>query len=107
MKRRIKFLIFLMSCLLALQNVYQARADAPSLSLKDSIKIAEEALAKAKINVSDHFLYSIIFYHASKGDYWYYTYRPKTPSEYNEIFVRVYMDATTEISGGGSSRRGY
>ena len=72
---------------------------APSLSLKDSLPKAEDALTKANIDLNNYFLYSISFSHSSKGDYWYYTFRPNTPSEYGQIYVKVYMSGETEISG--------
>ncbi len=79
----------------------------PSLSLKDSIAVAEGALTLNKIDLSGYYLYSITFSRSSKGDYWYYTYRPKQASEYNEVFVKVYMDKSAEVTHSGSSKTIY
>lgn len=72
----------------------------PAMSLKDSFPIAEAALKKANINVTNHWLYSVIYAHSNKGFYWYYTYRPDAPSEYDEFFVKVYSDSSVDITGG-------
>ena len=83
-----------------------AHSEAPTLSLKDSIPIAEETLAKANMNLGGYYLYAITFSRSSKGDYWYYTFSAKDGAEYSEIFVKVYMDKTAEIVNS-ASRRGY
>ncbi|MFH0877236.1 MAG: hypothetical protein V1863_03325 [Candidatus Omnitrophota bacterium] len=79
-----------------------AYSEIPTLSLQDSIPVAEEALASAQLKLTDYYIYSIMLSHAEKGFYWYYTLRSKQPSEYNQIYIRVYMDKTTEIRGGPS-----
>ena len=88
------FLIFL-----ALTNV-QAQTVAPGLSLKDSLPIAEEALTSAKLDLANYWLYSVTYANSSKGNYWYYTFRANAPSEFNQVFVKVYMNGQAEISGG-------
>ena len=99
MKTKMKLVTLLLSLsLLGLSMVY---AEAPSLSLKDSLPLAEKALIQAKVDVGRYYIFSVVFTGSSKGDYWYYTYRPIVPSESNEIFVRVYMTGEAEISGGG------
>ena len=85
MKRGIKFFIALLVCLGVFQCVRPALADIPTLSLKDSVKVAEDALAKADIDLSNYYLFSIVFTNSSKGSYWYYTYRPNIPSVSNEV----------------------
>jgi hypothetical protein len=107
MKRGTLFLAFFLSIALVLSFLTLSWAQAPSLSMKDSIKLAEGALIKASMNLTDYYLYSITLAHASKGDNWYYTFRAVSPSEYNEVFVKVYMDGETEISGGALGKKGY
>ena len=82
-----------------------AFCETPSLTLEDSIPVAQEAITKAKLNLADYFLYSITYSHSSKGNFWYYTIRAKQPSEYNQIYIKIYMDGSTEFSGGPFSRR--
>jgi hypothetical protein len=82
-----------------------AFAEVPSLSLKDSLPIAEAALKKANAELNNYYLYGITFNHSEKGSYWTHIYRPKTASEYSEIFVKVYMSGETELSGGQFSQR--
>lgn len=97
MKKLFVLFAIFVSCFVIFQSVCPAYAQEPSLSLKDSIKIAEDALKRNNVDVSNHYLYSITFSRSSKGDYWYYTYRPKTASEYGQIFVKVYMNGEAEI----------
>lgn len=97
MKKLPALLAVFILCFIILKSAHPAYAQEPSLSLKDSIKIAEDALKRNNVDVSDHYLYSITFSRSSKGDYWYYTYRPKTASEYGQIFVKVYMNGEAEI----------
>ena len=97
MKKISALLAIFISCFIIFQSVPPVYAQEPSLSLQDSIAVAEAALKSNKIDVSEHYLYSITFSRSSKGDYWYYTYRPKTASEYGQIFVKVYMNGETEI----------
>jgi hypothetical protein len=106
-KARVGSIIFLLLGTLFFSWAARTGAETPSLSLKDSIKIAEEALSKAGVDISHHYLYSITLSHASQGDYWYYTYRPIAASEYKEIFVRVFMDGTAKVYGGNASASGY
>lgn len=82
-----------------------AFAEVPSLSLKDSLPLAEAALKKADVALDNYYLYSITFNHSEKGSYWTHIYRPKTASEYGEIFVKVYISGETELSGGQFSQR--
>lgn len=82
-----------------------AYSQAPDLSLEKSMPAAEKALTDAKINLTDYYIYSITFSHSSKGDFWYYTYKSSTnKSEYNQVYIKVYMDKTAEITNSGSSR---
>jgi hypothetical protein len=80
-----------------------ARAEAPNLGLKDSIAVAEKALTDAHVKIENYYLFSITFSHSSKGDFWSYTYRPQTPSEFNQVYVKVYMDKTAEVRGGSEN----
>ena len=92
-------LIVLCSLGILLTSVAYAQGP-PPLSLKDSMTVAESALKKSKIDLTNHWLYSITFAHNSKGFYWYYTYRPNVPSEFDEFFVKVFFDSSVEITGG-------
>lgn len=74
------------------------RAEAPTLPLSDSIPAAEDALAKAKLKMDGYYLYGITLSNSSKGNYWSLAYRPLTPSERDQIYVKVYMDRTTEVA---------
>ena len=103
MKIKTKFLVLLLIGALVFSWILTASAQAPGLSLKDSLKMAEEALAKAAVDTSHHYLYSITLSRDNQGSYWYYTYRPVTPNEFKEIFVRVYMDGSTKITNSNSS----
>jgi hypothetical protein len=75
-------------------------AQTPALSLKDSLPVAEKALQDASIKAGDYYLYSVTYANSSKGNYWSYTWRPQTPSESNQVYVKVYMDKTVEVRGG-------
>ena len=76
--------------------------DTPTLSLKDSIAVAEAALTNAKVDLTGYFLYSVTYGHSSTGIYWYYTYKPSSQATvYRQIYVKVYMDKKSEITGGG------
>lgn len=77
-------------------------AQAPSLSLKEGIQVAEEALGLAKVDANAYFLYSVTYSHSAKGDYWYCTFKPVAQG-LKEIFVKVYVDKSTEISGAVSA----
>lgn len=77
------------------------RAQAPNLSLLKAVELAQKTLAATnKISFDNYYLFSVILTNSSKGQYWYHTYRAVQPSEYNEIFAKVYMDGRVEISGG-------
>ncbi len=100
MKRVVFLLIAMFFCFGLIQNFSRAYAQTPTLALKDSIPLAEKAISKEKLDVSSHFLYSITLSGSGKGNYWYYTYRPKTPSAGDTIYIKVYMDGEVEIVSG-------
>jgi hypothetical protein len=76
--------------------------NAPAMPLKDSIPVAEAALTNAKIDVSGYFLYSITYGSLLGRTYWYFTYKPTSrATEIREIYVKVYENKSTEITGGG------
>jgi hypothetical protein len=98
--------LILGSCLLFLNVAPVAFAQPPSLSLKDAIPVAEKSLQSAGIDASLYYLYSITLTGSSRGSFWYFTYRLLlAPSEYGSVFVKVYMNGTSDIEGGGSGRR--
>ena len=103
MKIKTRLLILLFIGAWTFSWILTASAQAPGLSLKDSLKTAEEALSKAAVDTSHHYLYSITLSHDNQGSYWYYTYRPVAPNEFKEIFVRVYMDGSTKITNSNTS----
>ncbi len=100
MKKNLLMAFLILSFLGISLMPYAYAQEHPAMSLKDSLPIAEAALKKANINVSNHWLYSVIYAHNNKGFYWYYTYRPNSPSEYDEFFVKVYSDSSVDITGG-------
>jgi hypothetical protein len=86
----------------------QVEAQAPSLSLQRSLELAEQTLEKTSVNLKNYYLFSVMLTNSSKGQFWYLTYRATTPSEFNEIFAKVYMDSSVELSGGPfGSNSGY
>ena len=93
------------SCLLFLGAVPIARAQAPALSLKDAMPVAEKSLQAAGTDMGRYYLYAITLSGSSKGSYWYFTYRLLVPSEYGTLFVKVYMNGTSDIEGGRSGPR--
>lgn len=108
MKRKQRWSVFLLAGLLLTSSLSAALAQAPPLLLQDSIKIAEKSLDKVPfLDIKNYYIFSIQLTNSSKGNFWYYTLRAITPSEYNEIFVKIYMDGTTELSGGALSKMGY
>ncbi len=108
MKRQIKYLLlFALLSRLSL-GISLAHADEPpTLALKDAIPVAEEALTKAGVDLSQYYLYQGEYSLSSRGNYWYLTYRARVTRRDNEIFISVYMDKTTDISGVGNVKRRY
>ena len=100
MKKCGRFLAVLLVGLFFFSGTPACHAQAPDLSLKDSMPIAEKALANAKVKIENYYIFSIAYTNSSKGSFWYYTYRPQTPSEYNQVYVKVYMDKTAEVKNG-------
>ncbi|MFA5039494.1 MAG: hypothetical protein WC732_07430 [Candidatus Omnitrophota bacterium] len=86
--------------LLILLTVCAAFAQAPGLPLEKAIEIAQKALTATTVPMENYYLFSVILTNSSKGQYWYHTYRAIRPSEYNEIFAKVFMDGSLELSGG-------
>jgi len=100
MKRRIKSVVVIILCLWLSLCAFRAGADeVPTLNLKESIPIAEEALKQANVDLSKYYLYQIEYSLSSEGGYWFQTYRLRSSGS-NEIFVKVYMNAKTEVSSG-------
>ncbi|HAJ56798.1 MAG TPA: hypothetical protein DCL35_03385 [Candidatus Omnitrophica bacterium] len=83
-----------------------AQTPPPSLALKDAIIVAEDAMAKTKIDMSGHYIYSVIYTNSSEGQFWLFTYKTAVPTVSQEILVKVYMNGRTEFSGGYFLRRG-
>ncbi|MDD5020115.1 MAG: hypothetical protein PHH75_00620 [Candidatus Omnitrophica bacterium] len=85
-----------------------AYAQAPTLPLKRSLELAEETIAKTSVDLKKYYLFSVTLTNSSHGQFWYLTYRAIVPSEYNELFAKVYMDGSVDLSGGPfSSNSGY
>lgn len=101
-------LLFVLFGYCVLANTPAACAESlPTLLLKDSIPIAEAALGQARVDISEYYIFSITYTNSSKGSFWYFQFRPLSSSESGQIFVKVYMDRTTEIIGGPLSKKGY
>ncbi|OIO36247.1 MAG: hypothetical protein AUJ74_03265 [Candidatus Omnitrophica bacterium CG1_02_44_16] len=99
MKRRIKSLAIIFMFSWFSLCAFRAYADeVPTLSLKDSIPISEKALTQAKVDLTKYYLYQVEYSLSSDGSYWFQTYRLRSSGS-NEIFVKVYMNAKTEVSG--------
>lgn len=77
-----------------------AQVAPPSLLLKDAIVAAENALTQARVDMSQYYIYSVVYTNSSRGTYWFFTYKTKTPSVSQEIHIKVFMDQKTEFSGG-------
>lgn len=107
MKGKKHFAVCVWTAAVVLALIFSAYAQAPTLSLKKSIDLAETALNKTSVDLLQYYLYSITLSNSSQGQFWYLTYRPVNPSEYNEIFVKVYMDGSVGLSGGPFSSSGY
>ncbi len=98
MKKTLTLALLALSLSLASVCAY-ALDEAPALPLKDSIAVAEEALTKAGVSPEAYWLYSITYTGSQRGYYWYYTFRPLPPSSGRQVYVKVYMDKTADVSG--------
>jgi hypothetical protein len=98
MKKTLFLALLVLSLSLASVCAYAAD-ETPTLALRDSIPFAEEALTKTGISPDAYWLYSITYTRSEKGYYWYYTFRPLPSSSGRQIYVKVYMDKTAEVSG--------
>ena len=96
-----KTLAGMICVLLVFAFVVSALAQAPTLSLLKAVELAQKTLAATnKIKVDNYYLFSVILTNSSRGSFWYHTYRAIQPSEYNQIFAKVFMDGTVQLSGG-------
>jgi hypothetical protein len=107
MKGKRHFLVYICMAAIVLAMASSTWAQAPTLPLKKSIELAETALSKTSVDPAKYYLYSVTLSNSSQGQFWYLTYRPLSPSEYNEIFAKVYMDGSVGLSGGPFSSQGY
>lgn len=105
-KTFLKILLFLIFISSFIQPAL-AQVPAPSLQLKDAVTIAESALAKANIDMSKYYIYSVVYTNSSGGQFWFFTYKTIKPSVSQEIHVNVYMNGKTEFSGSFFLRSGY
>lgn len=96
-----KKIIFALSLGIFLLNCPSlARSQTPTLSLKDSLPIAEAALVKNQVDPAQYFIFSITYTNSRNGYFWYYTFRPiDRSSGAREIHLKIYMDNTTEFIG--------
>ena len=76
----------------------------PAIRLAESIEIAENGFKEAGVDRSQYFIFKIEYTNSGKGYFWYYTYRPNKPNQYNEVFVRVYMTGEVEVQAPQSRR---
>jgi hypothetical protein len=107
MKGKRHLLVYACMAALVLLLASAAYAQAPTLPLKKSIELAETAISKTNVDPAKYYLYSVTLSHSAQGQFWYLTYRPLNPSEYNEIFAKVYMDGSVGLSGGPFSSKRY
>ncbi|MFH0940945.1 MAG: hypothetical protein V1840_03730 [Candidatus Omnitrophota bacterium] len=97
MKRRIKSLAVIFLSLWLSLCAFRAGADeVPTMGLKESIPIAEEALKQANVDLAKYYLYQVEYSLSSDGSYWFQTYRLRSSGS-DEIFVKVYMNAKTTV----------
>ena len=100
MKRSIKALaVIFLSSWLSLCAFRAGADEVPTLSLKESLPIAEAALTQANVDLAKYYLYQVEYSLSSEGSYWFQTYRLRSSGS-DEIFVKVYMNAKTDVSGG-------
>jgi hypothetical protein len=99
------FLFLLIWGYLSFCSSYVTADQPPALAMKDSIPVAENSLAKANIDLARYYLYQIEYSSSSEGYYWFLTYQAINTQQDNEIFVKVYMDKSTDISGVGNIKR--
>lgn len=103
-KRILRILLFL-GLFFSSARFAAAQMPPPSLQLKDAIVAAEYAIAEAKIDISGHYLSSVVYTNSSEGQFWLFSYKTTVPTVWQEILVKVYMNGKTEFSGGYFSRR--
>ena len=97
MKRSIKSLVVIFLFLWLALYTFKAGADeVPTLSLKESLPIAEEALKQANVDLAKYYLYQVEYSLSSNGSYWFQTYRLRSSGS-DEIFVKVYMNARATV----------
>lgn len=100
MKGKKHIAVYICMATMAWAMASSAYAQAPTLPLKKSIELAETALDKTSVDPTKYYLYSVTLTNSSKGRFWYLTYRAISPSEFNELFAKVYMDGSVGLSGG-------
>ncbi|GEM_PF-5272980 len=105
MKRRIKTLAVIFLYLWLSLCAFRAWADeVPTLGLKESIPIAEEALKQANVDIAQYYLYQVELSLSSEGNYWFQTYRLRSSGS-DEVFVKVYMNAKATVENLNRSGR--
>lgn len=98
MKRKIKSsAVIFLSLWFSLCALMACADEVPTMSLKESIPIAEAALSQADVDLAKYYLYQVEYSLSSDGSYWFQTYRLRSSGS-DEIFVKVYMNARTEVS---------
>ena len=85
---------------LCLSVVGPLAAAAPTMALRDAAEAAEKSLEKEGVALDQYFLYSVTLQNDSSGGYWKCTFRPVEGGRagYGQIFVKVYMNGTTDVS---------
>jgi|GEM_PF-1237222 len=89
----------------ATQNLFASSLTGePPVSLKKALALAEQYVAKEKIDVSAHFMESVRLVHITdnpKGKrLWIVTWTLKKPSDGGQVFINVEMDKTVSMIGG-------
>ncbi len=93
--------VILIICFFSLwSGIVSAQVPAPTLDLKDAIDIAQQAVMNLKVKLSDYYIYSVTYTNSSNGTFWYFNFKTIERTSGKEINVKVYMDKSTEFSGG-------
>ena len=91
----------LLCAIVFLTAAWPALAQIPSLKMEQAIELAKAKVDEHKdIDVKQYYIYSVVLSVSPKGQNWYHTFRSVVPSQYNEIFAKVYMDGAVELTGG-------
>ncbi len=104
--RRIAILLLVIFAFFTSMIVSYAQVPAPTLELKDAIDIAQQAVRNLKkVDIGDYYIYNVTYTNSQKGTFWYFLFKTIASTTGQEINVKVYMDKSTEFSGGYFTQR--